>query len=130
MYSAESKPIIHNAGAFHLQPRSISVIMIQTPTALDTQHIYQLDTSDNLPLGLIPLAVDHKINHKYPKSLSIPILNTAYDTVWISRATVISTLNPVEIKSSKVSSMSWTTTEKLQDSTRNSLTILQIIPLE
>ena len=81
MPSTDSKQIIHNAGAFYLPPRSILVVNIQTPTELDTQHIYTLDTSDDLPLGLIPLAVDHKINHIYPKLLSIPILNTAYDRV-------------------------------------------------
>ena len=32
----------------------------------------------NLPLGIIPLAVDHRINHKYLKLLNIPILNMAY----------------------------------------------------
>ena len=33
-----------------------------TSTELHTQHIY----SHDLPLGLIPLVVDHKIDHKYP----------------------------------------------------------------
>ena len=52
--------------------------MVQAPTELDTQHIYTLNTSDDNTLDLIPLAADHKINHKYPKLLNIPILNTAY----------------------------------------------------
>ena len=34
--------------------------MTQTPTKLDTQHIYALYVSDVLPSGLIPLAVDTK----------------------------------------------------------------------
>ena len=63
--------------------------MVQTPTELDMQHIYTLDVGNNLPLGIIPLAVDHKIDQKYPKSLNIPILNTTYDRVHIPRATVV-----------------------------------------
>ena len=78
---ASAEPLIHNAGAFYLQPRHIAVIVVRTPTELDTQHIYVLDVSDYLHLGLIPLVVDHKINHKYLKSLSRPILNTEYDRV-------------------------------------------------
>ena len=55
--------------------------MVQTQTELDTQHIYTPDSSPDLPLGLVSLAFDHKIDHKYSKLLSIPILNTAYDRV-------------------------------------------------
>ena len=111
MSSADSKPIIHNAGAFCLQPRGISVIVVQTTPELDTQHISILDTSSNLPLGIIPLVIEHNIDHKYPKSLGIPILNTAYDRVCTPRATVTSTLCPVKIECNGVSNISWTTTE-------------------
>ena len=49
MLSTDRKPIIHNAGASNLQPRSISVITVQTPIELNTQHIYALDASNDLP---------------------------------------------------------------------------------
>ena len=74
--------------------------------------------------------VDHKINHKYPKSLSIPILNTTHDRVHIPTVTVIGTLHPVETESNEISNISCTTTEKLQDSMRNSSTKFLIIPPE
>ena len=67
--SVELKPIIHNPGAFYLKPRSMSVIMVQAPTEFDKQHIYTINSSDDLPLGLIPLAINHEIDHKYPKSM-------------------------------------------------------------
>ena len=41
-----------------------------------TAH-YELSTSDDLPLGLIHVTVNYRINHKYLKLLSIPILNMA-----------------------------------------------------
>ena len=74
--------------------------------------------------------VDHKIDHKYPKLLSIPRLNTTYDRVWIPTATVIGTLDPVEIESTKVSNISWTKTGTSQDDMRNSPTELPTIPPE
>ena len=49
----DTKPIIHNVGAFYLQPRSIPVITVQMPTELNTQHIYALDTSNYLALVLL-----------------------------------------------------------------------------
>ena len=114
---------------FCLQPGSILVITVQNPTELDTQHIYTLNASNDLPLGLIFLVVDHNIDHKYPKSLSILILDTAYDRFWIPRAAVIGTLNPVEIESIEVNNISWTTAEKSQDSMKDSSTELPTIPL-
>ena len=65
-----TKPIIGNSGTFYPQSRSVSVITIQAPTDLNPKHIYKLSTSDNLPDGLIPLAVDHKVDHKYAKLLT------------------------------------------------------------
>ena len=55
MPSTDSKQIICNAEVFYLQQRSVSVIMVQTPTELYTQHIYALDSiyAHDLPLGLI-----------------------------------------------------------------------------
>ena len=43
------------------------------------QHIYALNTSDDLLLGLIPLAVYCKINLKCLKYLTFHILNTTCD---------------------------------------------------
>ena len=75
--------------------------MVQTLTVLDTQDIYKLDASHDLPLGLIPLTVDHKRNHKYSKSIHTPIVNTTYNKVSIPRATVMSTLNQLKSKALK-----------------------------
>ena len=81
-------------------------------------------------LQVIPLSDHHKINHEYPKLLSIPICNTAWDRVHVPKATVFSTLDPTDIESTKVSNISWTKTEKLQDDIRNSPTELPTMPPE
>ena len=79
------EPIVQNTGALTLAPRSISVISVQVPTKLNLKHLYQPDAADDLPSGIIPLAVDHKIDHKYPKLLKIPLCNTEYNTIYILR---------------------------------------------
>ena len=75
--STVTKPKVQNARAFYLQAKSILIITVQVPAELKPQYIYQLRTSDNLSLGIIPLAVDHKISHNYPNLLNILIWHTA-----------------------------------------------------
>ena len=79
------KPIAQKAGALILTSRCITVISVQAPIELNTKYINQLDAVDDLPSGIIPLAVDHKIDHKYPKLLRTSLLNTEYDTIYIPR---------------------------------------------
>ena len=43
--------------------------------------MYLLLFSDDLPLGLILLAVNQRIHHKYTELLNIPLLNIEYDTL-------------------------------------------------
>ena len=78
-----TKPIIWNALAFYLQPKAIMINTVQAQTELRPQYLYKLNASDYLPSELIPLAVDHKINHKFPKLLNIVILSTAHSRVYI-----------------------------------------------
>ena len=125
--SSNTEPIVQNAGAFTLPPRSISVISIQAATELKTKHLYQLDTVDDLPLGIIPLAMNHKID-KYPKLMKVPLLNTEQDTVHIPRKTVIGSLQPIEVEDFEVSNISWTTYGTAD--TTNILTELPSLPPE
>ena len=101
------EPIIQNA-ALQLPPGSICVIAVQAPTELNTKHIYQLNASDDLPSGIIPLAVNHWIHHKYPRLLNITLLNTEYDTAHVSTKTVSETLHPIDSENTEVSNVLWT----------------------
>ena len=108
-----TKPIIQNAGAFHLQPKCVSIITVQAPTELKPQHIYELSTSDDLSDGLIPLAVNHKVNHKNPKLLNIHVLNTLYNRVYVPRSTTFGTLKILDTENAEVNEISWTKLKKL-----------------
>ena len=93
-----TKPLVWNTGIFYLQPRSVSIITVQAPTVLKPHHIYKFSASNDLPLGLIPLAVNHKINHNYLKLLSISTLSTVYSRVYVPGSAVLGTLKPIEKK--------------------------------
>ena len=81
-----------------LPPRSVSLISVKAPM-LNTRHLYQLDAADNLPADTIPLAVEHKIDHNYPKLLWIPLLNMEHNSAKIPRKTVIGKLQPIDLTS-------------------------------
>ena len=83
--------------------KSISIITVHTPTELSTKHIYKLNATDDLQSSIIPLAVEHRTDHKYPKLLNIPPLNTEYNAVHILRKTVLGKLQPIEIENVEVS---------------------------
>ena len=72
---------------------------------LNTKYVYQLDTAEDLLSEIFPLAVHHKIYHKYPKVLNIPLLNTEHNTVHIPRKTFTENLQPIE-KDFEVSNIS------------------------
>ena len=54
------------------------------------------------------LTVDHRIDHKYLKLLNISLLNKEYDTMHITRKTIIGKLQPIEIEDIEFSNVSWT----------------------
>ena len=56
------EPTIQNTEALQLPSRGISIIAVQTPTELNTKHIYQLNAANDLPSGIISLAVNHRID--------------------------------------------------------------------
>ena len=88
--------------------KHICIIITGTNQAKQKTSLYQLDTTDDLPSGIMPLAVGHKMDHKYPKLLKIPMLNMEHDTIHILR-TIIGNLQPIEIEDFEVSNNSWTT---------------------
>ena len=96
--SSNMEPIVQNSGALILQPRTISVISGQAPTKVNTKYLYQLYATDDLPSGIIPLAVEHKIDHRYPRLLKIPLFNTKHNAVHIPRKTIIGNLWPIEVE--------------------------------
>ena len=58
-------------------------------------------------------------NHKYPKLLSIPVLNRAYSRGYVPRSTEFGMLKPIEMEDAKVNEISWTKVKKLNKTTMN-----------
>ena len=110
-----TKPMFLNTEACYLKPRSVSIITVQAPTELKPQNIYKLTTSEDLLGWLIPLAAEHKVNHKYPKLLSICVLNTSYDRVYVPRLMVFGMLKPLDTENAQTNKVFWIKIERLNE---------------
>ena len=91
---------------------SISMAGVKTPEIPDLNNLYELNFYTlQLPEGVIPLNVLHRIDHKTPKNLTIPILNTNNTTCSLTKNSPIATL-VLTVKCVQVQEIRWTT---LQD---------------
>ena len=88
-----NNPIIKTKGKTTFPPKSVSVISVKMPPFCNTNNIYELNFSTfQLPGGVIPLYVLHRVDHKTPQNLNIPMLNTKNNFCSIPRSSPIATL--------------------------------------
>ena len=86
---------------------SISIVAIKTPTIQNTNNFYELNLDTfQLPEGVVLLDVVHRVDHKSPQSINIPILNTNNSSCSISKGSPMATLTLVG-KCEEVQEVSW-----------------------
>ena len=99
--------IIKTNGKVTLPPMSISVIHVKTPPLCSTTDVCELNFNTfQLPKGVILLDILHKVNHKTPQNLNIPILNTNSSFCSISRSSHLATLAPAG-RCEEIQEVSW-----------------------
>ena len=102
-----NNPTRKTKGKITLPPMPVSVIGVKTPTLCNTNSAYELNFDTfQLPGGVIPLDILHRVNHKTPQNLNIPILNTNNRFCSISRNSPIATLVPAG-KCEGIQEVSW-----------------------
>ena len=72
---ATTNPILKTKGKVALTPMSVSVMEIKMPTVPNTNNLYELNFDMFQLPGVIPLDILHRMDHKSPKKLNIPIMN-------------------------------------------------------
>ena len=102
-----NSPVHKTKGKVNLPPMSISIVGIKTPTLQNSYNLYELNLDTfQLPQGIIPVDVLHRIDHKTPHSLSAPILNTNNNFCSICNNSSIATLMPAG-KCEELPEVSW-----------------------
>ena len=69
-------PIVHCVSTVCIMSRSVAVVLVKASVVLDKKKLHHLVGNDDLPEGWIPLDVSHRVNHKHPTNLLIPVLNS------------------------------------------------------
>ena len=89
-----------------LPPVSVSIIEIKTLKLTNTTNLYKMNAvTAQLPEGMILLDVLHRVNHKTPQYLNIPVLNNNV-SFNIVKNMPIASMHPVG-KCEEVQEVSW-----------------------
>ena len=119
-----NSPLLKTKGKVTLPPSSNSIVGIKTPIIQNTNILYELNVDTfQLPKGIIPLDVLHRVDHKTPQSLNIPILNTNNSPCSITKNSAIATSvlagKCEEIQEVSWSRLQWDTTKFLDKTPQN-----------
>ena len=79
------QPIIKCKSRTCLQVYAVTIISVKTPPNLDPQKLYKCGDRLQLPEGVVTPKVQHKLDHKMPLELKIPLLNTNKSDVYITK---------------------------------------------
>ena len=102
-----NSPILKTKGKITLPPISVSIISVKMSPLHNTNDVYKLNFNTfQLPEGVIPLDILHKVKHKTPQYFNIPILNANNSFCIISRCSPLAMLAPSE-KHEKIQEVSW-----------------------
>ena len=86
---------------------SVSIIEVKTPKTADSTNLYKLNADKfQLPEGVIPLDILHRVDHKTPQALSIPVLNAKNVLCSIRKNMLIMSIHPAG-KCDEVQEISW-----------------------
>ena len=88
-----TQPIIKCKSRTYLQAYAVTIISVKTPPNFDLQNLYECGGGLQLPEGGVTPKVQHKLDHKMPLELKIPLLNTNKFDVYITKNTSIMTLH-------------------------------------
>ena len=82
-------------GQYTIQNRSVTWIMVKSPPYVNHGSLHDIQFDRQLPSGIIPLNITHKLNHQHPTELLIPLLNISNKEVKIPKNTILGSINPI-----------------------------------
>ena len=104
---ATDYPIIKTNGKVTLSPLSVSIVEVKIHKISATTNLYELNAHTfQLPKGVTPLDILHRVNHKTPQYLNTPVLNAKNVPCSISKNMPITYMHPVG-KYNEVQEIGW-----------------------
>ena len=111
-----TQPILKCKSRTCLKVHAVTIIAVQTQPNLEQHKLYECGEKLQLPEGVIPLEAQHKLRHKMPVELKIPLLNTNDRDVFITKNTAIMTLQATD-KIQEAGSFKWRKLDDTQEHT-------------
>ena len=118
-------------GQYTMQGRSVTCILVKSPPHLNHDSLHEIKFNRQLPSGKIPLDITHKLNHKHPRELLIPLVNISHEKVKIPKNTILGYINSIidvdiiqEISWQKI----WDTEEKTVNNTAQDPQVHKLLP--
>ena len=100
-------PIVKMKGRITLPPVSVSILEVKTPKLKNTTNLYKMNAvTALLPEGVILLDILHRVDHKTPQYLNIPVLNANNVPCSIGKNMPIVSMHPVGM-CEEVQEVSW-----------------------
>ena len=115
-------PIVHCASTVCIAPRSAAIILkVKVSVVLDKKKLHHLVSSDDLPERLILLDVSHRVSHKHPKNLIIPVLNSKMEKVSMTKSSILGQVKPLNINNCKINETLWSKLNSYTKTFNNSM---------
>ena len=100
-------PIIKTKGKVTLPPMPVSIIEVKTPKLSNTINLYKMNADTfQLPQGFILLDILHRVDHKTPQHLNIPVLYANIVSCSIGKNMPTASMYPLG-KCEEVQEVSW-----------------------
>ena len=89
-------PIVKMKGRITLPPGSMSILEVETPKLKNTTNLYRMNAvTAQLLEGVILLDILHRVDHKTPQYLNVPVLNANNVPCSIGKNMPIASMHPV-----------------------------------
>ena len=90
-----TKQLAKMKGQYNMQGRSVKWITVKSQPQLNHDSIHGIQFNRQLPSGIVPLDITHKLNHKHPRKLLIPLLNISHNEVKIPKNTILGSISSI-----------------------------------
>ena len=90
-----TRQLAKTKGQYTIPNRSVTWIRVKSPPYLSQDSLHEIQFNRKLPSGTIPLDITHRLNHKHPRELLIPLLSISNKEVKTPKNTILDSINPI-----------------------------------
>ena len=90
-----TKQLAKTKGQYTMQRKSVTWITVKSPPHLNHESLHEILFNRQLPSGIVPLDIIHKLNHRHLRELLIPLLNISHREVKILKNSILGSITSI-----------------------------------